>query len=387
MRTTLLTLALASLAAAARAQAPAPAAAPAAPGPVLENARMRVELIGLRRWTVPMIQDSLRVHAPKDSLLSHACAAVLRDKLRFADASVAFYPAGSWGLAKDYVAVTVVEPQDSARVRYRPEPRDTAPDVPAWAPARRLATAQEYAYALLLQRPDLLLGRRAPEPRDSAVRAALPLRAFLRAHRRPADRDRALRALASDGNPRNRATAVLVLANFAAEDRTWWALADALRDPDGRVGAAGRAAPRRARQDDAAAGRLGAGHPHAAGGAGRDEPVRAHAPAGGARGHRGGAGARPGAAAGRGRHRARQARCGLARGARGSPALPGRRRRTRPRRRPRGVARVGGVAVSRPARQAAAYRGVAGDAVRRARAAHPPSATHAGRIAPLQPRA
>jgi hypothetical protein len=238
MRAIWLAVPLALAAAAARGQTPL--APGATPGAVLENAKLRVELVGLRRWTVPMIRDSLRMHAPQDSLLSHACAAVLRDKLRFADASVVFYPAEAWGTAKDYMMVTVVEPQDSARVRYRPTPPDSAPDLAAWAPARRVEAADRYAYNSLLQRPDLLLGRRAPEPRDSAVRAALPLRAFLRAHRRPADRDRALRVLARDGNYRNRHAAVLVLANFVGEDRAWWALADALRDPDGRVsGAAG----------------------------------------------------------------------------------------------------------------------------------------------------
>lgn len=202
---------------------------------VLENATLRVEIIGLHRWTVSMIQDSLRVHAPKDSLLSHACAAVLRDKLRFADASVAVYPAAYTHAAKDYMAVTVVEPQDSARIRYRPEPRDTARDVPAWAPVRRVLDAEPIAAQLILQRPDLLRGDRRPAPADSAAAGALGLREFLRAHRGAADRDQALRVLATDGNHQNRATAVYVLANFAGEDRTWWALADALRDADGRV--------------------------------------------------------------------------------------------------------------------------------------------------------
>ena len=188
-----------------------------------------------------MIQDSLRAHAPKDSLLSHACAAVLRNKLKFADASVVLYPAAYTGAAKDYMAVTVVEPQDSARVRYRPEPRDSAPDVPAWAPVRRVLGAAPMAAQFILQRPDLLRGARAPAPADSDAAGALGLGDFLRGHGDVADRDQALRTLATDGNYRNRAAAVYVLANFAGEDRVWWALADALRDQDGRVsGAAGQ---------------------------------------------------------------------------------------------------------------------------------------------------
>src|SRR5690348_16960667 len=84
---------------------------------ILENDEVRLELIGLKRWTVPMIQDSLRRYAPNDSLMSHACAAVLREKLRFADASAVYYTTTTAGMqAKPYVAVTVVEPQDSALI-------------------------------------------------------------------------------------------------------------------------------------------------------------------------------------------------------------------------------------------------------------------------------
>ena len=230
MRSSVLSVAL--LACAARVVLAQPGAGPgvAAGAPAtLENAHLRVELIGLRRWTVPMIQDSLRRYAPNDSLLSHACAAVLRDKLHFADASVAVYPAEGQG--KTYIAVTVVEPQDSARVRYRAVPRDSAPDAPGYAPVRRVVAADTPTYQRLLRRADLLRSDRPLAPADSELRPALPVRAFARAHRRPADRDRALRVLAADGNARNRAAALVVLGNFAGEDRAWWALADALRDP------------------------------------------------------------------------------------------------------------------------------------------------------------
>lgn len=45
-----------------------------------------VEVVGLNRWTPAMIQDSMSLYAPGQSLLSHGCAAVLRYKLHFAQA-------------------------------------------------------------------------------------------------------------------------------------------------------------------------------------------------------------------------------------------------------------------------------------------------------------
>lgn len=216
------------------------AAQNARPQAVLENDHMRLELIGLKRWTIPMIQDSLRRQAPELSLLSNACAAILREKLKFADASAVHYTTIRDGKAtKPYVAVTVVEPQDSALVRYRGPFRDSLPDHPAWGVVRDLFERDRRSFEHALMRPDFLLGDGPFNDADSAQRRApplpIPLRAFLQAHRAPSDRELALTTLAQDGNWRNRMAAVVILANFAHEDSAWWALADALRDPVGFV--------------------------------------------------------------------------------------------------------------------------------------------------------
>ena len=96
----------------------------------------RIEVIGLRRWTLDMLQDSLAKYAPRTSLASHACAATLRHTLGFADA-------GSWlfvfgGDTASQNTVIVREPQDSARVRFRALPSDTARGRPEWRGARTL---------------------------------------------------------------------------------------------------------------------------------------------------------------------------------------------------------------------------------------------------------
>jgi hypothetical protein len=203
---------------------------------ILENDQMRLELIGLKRWTVPMIEDSLRLYAPKDSLLSHACAAVLREKLKFADASVVYYTTTIAGNPmKPYMAVTVVEPQDSGLIRYRGPFRDSLPARRTWAPMRAVFEKHNPAFQQAIQRPDFLWSDAPLRGADSALTPALPLRRFLRTHRTAKDRQLALTTLATDGNWQNRVGAIVLLANFSGSDSAWWALTDALRDPVGPV--------------------------------------------------------------------------------------------------------------------------------------------------------
>ncbi len=99
--------------------------------PVLTLADGRtVEVLGLRRWTIGMLQDSLARYAPSDSLQSHACAAVLRYKLHFADASSVTFSSDSG--EPDAIVVSVREPQDSARVHYRNLPLDSLNSRKEW---------------------------------------------------------------------------------------------------------------------------------------------------------------------------------------------------------------------------------------------------------------
>ena len=202
---------------------------------ILETPTVRLELIGLKRWTLAMIQDSLARYAPGDSLTSHACAAILRGKLGFADAAVQYYPQGFEGNTKGYFAVPVVEPQDSARVRYRARPRDTIPDRADWAAALAIFREHNQVFQSAIQWPPFLLGRMHPDSVEPRLAPARPLLEFLRAHRTEADRRSALWTLAHDGNAHQRAVAAVVLAGFPESDSTWWALADALRDQDAMV--------------------------------------------------------------------------------------------------------------------------------------------------------
>lgn len=75
---------------------------------VVQEDGTTIEFVGLKKWTVKQLQDSVRKHDPKGKL--GFCAATLQSNLGFCDASVIWF-------AKDSLIITVVEPQDSAFVR------------------------------------------------------------------------------------------------------------------------------------------------------------------------------------------------------------------------------------------------------------------------------
>jgi hypothetical protein len=187
-----------------------------------------VEVIGLEDWTVPMLQDSLRRYAEGITLDSHACAAVLRQRLGFADAAVVSF--ATTGDTTVYVAVSVVEPADSARVRRRTVGRDTLGFPPGWEAAGALLRRDSGArWALsngVRELPTTI-------PRDSA--ALVQLWAFVDRVRDSAEYASAARVLESHPNLYARLLAAAVLRNAPADERLLYALVRAMRDDAGIV--------------------------------------------------------------------------------------------------------------------------------------------------------
>ncbi|MCR4341551.1 MAG: hypothetical protein NUW01_16860 [Gemmatimonadaceae bacterium] len=200
----------------------------------------RVEVLGLQRWTLKALQDSIGQRVPGQTLADAACMVTLRDSLHFADALVNDLTYSMSGEpTRHYLIIKVIEPQDSARVRWRSAPRDTfkvlrpnyaAVVIPVtdavgtlWM-GRLLGPLQSY-------NSDPALRLAAIRSRPKAAQAdADRLWSFLDTHRAEADRRTALAALRRDGPYANRVIAAAVLANFAEQDSTWWGLAEALRD-------------------------------------------------------------------------------------------------------------------------------------------------------------
>ncbi|HTK55591.1 MAG TPA: hypothetical protein VL295_02120 [Gemmatimonadales bacterium] len=197
-----------------------------------------VEVTGLERWTIQMLQDSLAKYSPGDSLQSHACAAVLRYKLHFADASsTTFMGMNGPGDTTRYTLVHVIEPQDSARVHHLTRPIDTLSRIPEWADVvqmvQRNPDAARYAWMLYGAEQQQGAGWRFPgflAEDSSAVRA---MQRWLLAHRTPRDRAKAHTVLAESPSMFDQIVAISILQTFPREDSTWVALVRMLRLEDG----------------------------------------------------------------------------------------------------------------------------------------------------------
>jgi hypothetical protein len=200
-----------------------------------------VEVLGLRHWTLKALQDSIRHRVPGQTLADAACMVTLRDSLHFADAYVSSLtiPARAGEAEQHYLIIKVIEPKESARVRWRPAPRDTfkvlRPDYASVVLPVTSSIGQLWIGRLI--EPLQLYGR-DPAERAAAIRGrpqargedAERLWSFLDAHRSESDRHTAVAALRQDGPYANRVVAAAVLANFTEQDSTWWTLTEALRD-------------------------------------------------------------------------------------------------------------------------------------------------------------
>ena len=206
-------------------------------GQVVEVERGKVEFVGLEQWTVPALVDTLRALEPDRPL--HACAAVLKQRLGFSDASVMSYPDEN-GM---YTVVTVIEPQDSVRVRYQPTPSDTMRAIPVWQEALSLFKGGFGAFHMGLQfygsfltgHPDSARAQISDLADYADPEKVETLWGFLQSHNREEDKELALWTLTRDGNEKNRVVAVAILANFPGSDLVWWRLVDALRDSSASV--------------------------------------------------------------------------------------------------------------------------------------------------------
>ncbi|GAB1343436.1 hypothetical protein [Gemmatimonas sp.] len=212
--------------------------------PTVQYGEVTVEVMGLRRWSLRMLQDSLARHEPGQTLADAACMATLRYKMGFADASVIRYSGfDRANPSKAFVSVRVIEPQ------RRPIWRSLSSDsyeslLPAYAPLivpvtdargsiwiNRLLFGFQVTDSVQRER---LFASADPQAREDYFRVAT----FVRANAAVEARDRAVRVLDSSAAPGNRIAAALALMSHADDDHVWYALVRALRDPHEGVRAA-----------------------------------------------------------------------------------------------------------------------------------------------------
>ena len=207
----------------------------------LDSART-VEIIGLRRWTVGMLRDSLKKYAPGEDLDADATAANLRNLLGFADAAMSVHNVVFDEDESTIITLAVREPTDSARVHYAPQSLDTVPERADWRPVTdplvndTTGRLLQIVAGAQLEGPSRLVidstvrsrrfthreGYDYESPADSL--AARPVLDVLATKNTAADFDAAVRAAASSNSGPDRAAAALILANFPDRDEAWRSL-------------------------------------------------------------------------------------------------------------------------------------------------------------------
>ncbi|MGH9889523.1 MAG: hypothetical protein ACREBE_28580, partial [bacterium] len=196
---------------------------------VIHTATSTIEIIGLKQWTVKMIENSLEKYG-QDKLTAHACAAILRGKLHFADASVTMYSNFPEFDFKPYVAITVVEPVDSAKIHYKSWKFDRLQARAEWAEAfAQFKTSNELAQGAI-QTESFYAEHLSAADSTKYVKLDALHRVIV-SSRSPADFTNAARTIETDSVMANRVIATLILGNFADRDSAWWTLVDAQRDP------------------------------------------------------------------------------------------------------------------------------------------------------------
>lgn len=217
-----------------------------------DSPKGRVEVLGLHRWTLAMLQDSIRHYVRGQELYEAACMVTLRDSLHFAEASVERFELAPPGQPqRSFLSIKVIEPDQATSVQWDTRPRNEFSSLlPDYAPlilsvSDSNGTVWRGRFTYWLQFSDSIARQRAlarvPESaRPDGQRAF----AFVQARRTESDRLRAVRVLTHDGFWVNRMMAVSVLSSFAARDSTWFLLVRALRDPHEAVREAAEAVVR-----------------------------------------------------------------------------------------------------------------------------------------------
>ena len=221
----------------AAALTPPAALIPPATAQVLPGPNGPVEFIGLQEWDAQELFDAIRERDPDRPF--HACAAVMRMELGFADAGAFLYTnprSTEW-----YTVVVGVE--DSARVRYRPVGSDRFVLPETWQKLVDImeddwATMAAAAYALPSRGGFLgLLGGAKRRAEEMGADPELYGRLSDLVDEADTEEDRRLihDVLASDASAEARTVATLLLVNFMDDSASWHALVGSAIDPVAQV--------------------------------------------------------------------------------------------------------------------------------------------------------
>ena len=190
---------------------------------VVRTSKGAVEFFGLEKWSPQEIQKKLGYSSPDQM---HYCAADL-EKLGFADVSVI----GTSEDGRRYTFITVVEPQRRSEVVYRTQPNGHVASPTSWQVIRKAVSAADFLSGGVLDYVRMTEGadKRQPWLADGVQQSWWDA---ARALDTDSDYRLALQVLNGESDRTVRATAAVVLMNFAGHDEAWRSLVRSVRDPD-----------------------------------------------------------------------------------------------------------------------------------------------------------
>jgi hypothetical protein len=200
---------------------------------------VRVEILGLERWTLRMLQDSMARYVPGKQLHDAACMIALRRELKFPEVQVhtSYLAGGPAGQPGRYLSIRVVEPWRRSTVQWKTAQADTFQSLlPVYAPLILSATdsSGRVQTSRLFFEPTQRTGTLAwatALTSDSSRRSDDAVGSASRSSRwTEDDRRRALHHIERSGLHVNRVAAAVVLSGFPDQDSSWYALVGALRD-------------------------------------------------------------------------------------------------------------------------------------------------------------
>ena len=189
-----------------------------------------IEVVGLRRWSLQMIDDSLAKYAPGESLASHACIATLRYKLGFVDANIigfdttVVYDADT--THSGTMILLVREPQDSARVHPVVRIEDDIARREEWRAVTNVFHSDLELFSSFYRsylREDVRVTVRKEHAARDSLDWAVMTEILAREHT-DAGYAKALRVLAESPSNPDRSVAVLILSRYSNRDDAWRAL-------------------------------------------------------------------------------------------------------------------------------------------------------------------
>ena len=202
-------------------------------GQVIPGPNGPVEFIGLQKWDAQELFDAIQELDPDRPF--HACAAVMKQDLGFADAAAFLFVTSLSADSKRYTVVVGVE--DGTRVRYSPTGSETVVLPETWENLKAVASKDMGTLDSAARSPG--------GPTDNARKLAEFLGADTETldevwdlvGRAVSEGDRRLahEVLARDSASSARAVATLVLGNFIDDETSWHALVGSLIDPHARV--------------------------------------------------------------------------------------------------------------------------------------------------------